>query len=53
MKKVPSYNDLKNLYDVIEKIMGDKDVYYSPEEVEELKKDKKNIFLIRENQHEK
>lgn len=51
-KKKPTYNDLKNLYNVINKIMGDKNIYYTPEEVENLKKDKRNIFLTRENKNE-
>ena len=33
--------------------MGDKDIYYTPEEVEDLKKDKTNIFLIREKKKKK
>lgn len=53
IKKQPTYNDLKNLYDTIKAIMGDKDIYYTPEEVENLKKDKTNIFLSRENKNEK
>lgn len=53
IKKQPTYNDLKNLYDTIKAIMGDKDIYYTPEEVENLKKDKSNIFLSRENKNEK
>lgn len=52
IKKQPTYNDLKNMYDTIKAIMGDKDIYYTPEEVENLKKDKSNIFLTRENKHE-
>ena len=51
-KKQPTYNDLKNLYYVINEIMGDKNIYYTPEEVENLKKDKRNIFLTRENKNE-
>lgn len=53
VKKQPTYNDLKIMYDTIKAIMGDKDIYYTPEEVENLKKDKTNIFLIRENTYEK
>ena len=52
IKKQPTYNDLKNMYDTIKAIMGDKDIYYTPEEVENLKKDKTNIFLTRENKNE-
>lgn len=51
-KKQPTYNDLKILYDTIKAIMGDKDIYYTPEEVEKLKQDKTNIFLTRENSYE-
>ena len=53
IKKQPSYNDLKILYDTIKDIMGDKDIYYTPEEVDNLKKDNTNIFLTRENKYEK
>lgn len=51
INKKPTYEDLKTLYDTIKAIMGDKDIYYSPEEVENLKKDKSNIFLIKEKRH--
>lgn len=53
IKRQPTYNDLKILYDTIKAIMGDKDIYYTPEEVENLKKDKTNIFLTREKAYEK
>lgn len=52
IKKQPTYNDLKNMYDVINAIMGDKDIYYTPKEVEKLKRDKKNIFITRENEYD-
>lgn len=52
IKKQPTYNNLKIMYDTIKTIMGDKDIYYTPEEVENLKKDKSNIFLTRENKNE-
>lgn len=52
IKKQPTYEQLKNMYDTIKAIMGDKDIYYTPEEVENLKKDKTNIFLTRENEYE-
>lgn len=52
IKKQPTYNNLKIMYDTIKTIMGDKDIYYTPEEVEDLKKDKSNIFLTRENKNE-
>lgn len=52
IKKQPTYNNLKIIYDTINAIMGDKDIYYTPEEVEDLKKDKSNIFLTRENKNE-
>ena len=48
-KKQVTYYDLKKLYDVINEIMGDKDIYYTPKEIEDLKKDKTNIFLSKEN----
>ena len=51
IKKKPTYNNLKIMYDTIKAIMGDKDIYYTPEEVENLKKDKTNIFLTRENEY--
>lgn len=52
IRKKPTYNNLKNMYDTIKAIMGDKDIYYTPEEVENLKKDKTNIFLTRESNYE-
>lgn len=37
--------DLKLIYSIIEKIVNDKECYYTPKEIEELKKDEKNIFI--------
>lgn len=51
-RRIPTYNNLKNIYDIINKIMGDKDVYYNQEEVDKLKEDKTNIFLIKEVKNE-
>ncbi len=35
---------LEHIYTTIQKIIKDEKCYYSPEEIENLKKDKRNIF---------
>lgn len=35
---------LQHIYTTIQKIIKDKDCYYTQEEIENLKKDKNNIF---------
>lgn len=42
----PTKEKLKNIYDVCNKIFRDNEnVFYSKEQVKDLKKDKTNIFL--------
>ena len=48
VRSTPTYTNLKILYDTINEIMGNKDIYYTPEEVEKLKNDTSNVFLIKE-----
>lgn len=43
--ETPKKEDLKRLYDVCNKIFKKKECFYTREEVKELKKDEKNIFL--------
>ena len=45
VRKEPTYQELENIYRTIQKIFKDKDIYYTHQEVEELKKDRKNIFI--------
>mgnify|MGYP007025072870 CR=1 FL=1 len=37
--------NLKHIYKTIQSIIQDKNCYYTKEEIEKLKKDKKNIFI--------
>ena len=43
--EMPKKEDLRMLYDVCNKIFTKKECFYTREEVKELKKDEKNIFL--------
>lgn len=52
IRKQPTYYDLKIIYDTIKKFMGDKDVFYTPDQVADLKKDTSNVFLKKENNYE-
>ena len=45
IRKKPTQAVLANLYQVIRTIFDDEEFYYSLEQIEELKKDKSNIFL--------
>lgn len=45
IKKQPTKEQLKRLYDVCNRIFKDEKYFYSKEQVEELKKDKSNIWL--------
>lgn len=45
IRSAPSQDTLKNIYETIKRLMPEQDVYYTDEEVKELKKDNKNIFL--------
>lgn len=49
IRKPATYSVLKNIYETINDIMGNKDIYYTPEEVEELKNNKSNVFLTKED----
>ena len=42
---VPTREALKNVYDVCNKLFNTKDVFYTSKEVQELKKDKSNVFI--------
>lgn len=41
----PSVQVLKNIYDVCNEIFEDEKLFYSKEEVKELKQNKDNIFI--------
>ncbi len=45
IRKKPSYAVLTNLYDTIRELIKDEKFYYTSTEQEELKKDKSNIFI--------
>ena len=45
IRKEPTQAVLANLYQVIRTIFDDEEFYYSLEQIEELKKNPKNIFL--------
>lgn len=47
-RKVPTAPVLTNLYDTIRRTIQDTDAYYTTEQIEALKQDKKNIFLKEE-----
>lgn len=44
-KEKVSIHNLQVIYSTIHKLIKDKDIYYSTEELEKLKKDKNNIFI--------
>ena len=41
----PDANKLKHIYNTIQRLIDNKECYYTEEEIEELKKDKNNVFL--------
>lgn len=41
----PTANDLRKLYDVCNEIFKDESLFYTSDEVKDLKKDKENIFI--------
>lgn len=45
ISSTPTRENLKNVYDVCNKLFSKKDVFYSSEQVEEFKKDCNNFFL--------
>ena len=40
-------NKLKHIYNTIQRLIDNQECYYTEEEIENLKKDEKNIFLER------
>lgn len=44
-RKTPTAPILTNLYNTIKKTIHDVDAYYTPEQIEALKQDKRNVFL--------
>ena len=53
IRGTPNASKLKHIYNTIQRLIDNKECYYTEEEIENLKKDKTNIFLVRENTHEK
>ena len=45
IRKEPTQAVLANLYQVVRELFDDEEFYYSTEQIEEMKKDEKNIFL--------
>lgn len=43
----PNEIKLLHIYNTIQKLIDNKECYYTEEQIENLKKDKKNIFLER------
>ena len=43
----PTASKLKHIYCTIQKLIDNKECYYTEEEIKDLKRDKKNIFLER------
>ena len=41
----PNKNKLKHIYNTIQKLIDNQECYYTKEEIEKLKDDKKNIFF--------
>lgn len=41
----PTASKLRHIYNTIHKLINNKECYYTEEEIENLKMDKKNIFL--------
>lgn len=47
IRGTPNENKLKHIYNTIQRLIDNQECYYTPEEIENLKKDEKNIFLER------
>ena len=47
IRVTPNANKLKHIYNTIQRLIDNQECYYTPEEIENLKKDEKNIFLER------
>ncbi len=45
IRKTPTSRDLKHIYRTIQQLIDNKQCYYTKEEIEQLKRDEKNIFL--------
>ena len=43
----PTESKLRHIYNTIQKLIDNKECYYTEEEIENLKNDEKNIFLER------
>lgn len=41
----PTVSKLEHIYNTIQKLIDNKECYYTETEIENLKRDKKNIFL--------
>lgn len=47
IRGTPNASKLIHIYNTIQNLIDNKECYYTEEEIENLKKDKKNIFLER------
>ena len=45
----PNEDKLRHIYNTIHKLIDNQECYYTEEEIEKLKKDKKNIFIEKRN----
>lgn len=44
----PSYAVMTNLYDTIRELIKDDKFYYTPTEIEKIKRNKSNLFITKE-----
>ena len=47
IRGTPTACKLQHIYNTIQRLIDNQECYYTKEEIEKLKKDKKNIFLER------
>jgi len=47
IRGTPNASKLTHIYNTIQRLIDNKECYYTEEEIENLKKDEKNIFLER------
>ena len=47
IRGTPNANKLKHIYNTIQRLIDKQECYYTEEEIENLKKDEKDIFLER------
>ena len=47
IRGTPNASKLTHIYNTIQRLIDNKECYYTEEEIEKLKKDEKNIFLER------